>query len=129
MIVDASAVLAVLLAEADAPRYAEAIYFADTCRMSAVNFVEAAINIDSRLGPAAGRQLDTLLDRATIAVEPVSVEQARLARQAYLDFGKRNHPAALNFGDCFAYALAKATGEPLLFKGDDFSHTDIPSYL
>lgn len=128
MIVDASAVLAILLGEDDAKRYAEAIYREDTCRMSAANFLEAAIIIDNRLGAAAGRQLDTLLERAEIAIEPVTVAQARLARQAYLDFGKGNPPAVLNFGDCFAYALAKFTGEPLLFKGNDFSRTDVSTY-
>jgi len=77
------------------------------------------------IGPNAGRQCDVFFRRAEIVIEPVTVEQAHLARQAFLDFGKGRHPARLNFGDCFAYALAKATGEPLLFKGDDFSKTDI----
>lgn len=129
MIVDASAILAILFDEIDAKRYAEAIHGADTCRMSAANFLEAAINIDNRLGPAAGRQLDTLIERADITIESVTVEQARLARQAYLDFGKGNHPAALNFVDCFAYALAKVINEPLLCKGDDFPRTDVPPAL
>lgn len=129
MIIDASAVLAILLAEADAERYAEAIHAADACRMSAANFLEAAIIIDNRVGTTAGRQLDNLLGRANIGIEPVTAAQARLARQAYLEFGKGNHPAALNFGDCFAYALAKAAGEPLLFKGEDFSRTDVHPVL
>ncbi|MDQ2901463.1 MAG: type II toxin-antitoxin system VapC family toxin [Acidobacteriota bacterium] len=81
--------------------------------------------INAGFGPEAGRQCDMFLRRAEILIEPVTVEHAHLARQAFLDFGKGRHPAGLNFGDCFAYALAKATGEPLLFKGDDFSKTDI----
>ncbi len=125
MIVDTSAVLAILFHEDDAPQYAQAIATADTCRMSAANFLEVAINVDNRGGPDAGRQLDVLLDRAQIDIEPVTLEQVRMARQAYVDYGKGNHPAGLNFGDVFAYALAKSTGEPLLFKGNDFSQTDI----
>ncbi len=97
--------------------------------MSAASFLEAGITIDSQAGTVAGRQLDAFLRRAGIAIEAVTVEQAHLARQAYLDFGKGRHPASLNFGDCFAYALAKSLGEPLLFKGRDFSQTDIVSYL
>lgn len=125
MIVDTSAILAILLQEADAHQYAEAIHSAETCRMSAANFLGAAINLDSRLGPAAGRQLDTFLERTQIAIEPVTVEQACIARQAYLDFGKGYHPSGLNFGDVFAFALSKDTRQPLLFKGNDFSQTDI----
>ncbi len=129
MIVDTSAVLAVLFNEADARVYAEAIADADSCHMSAASFLEAGITIDSQAGAVAGRQLDAFLRRAGVAIEAVTVEQAHLARQAYLDFGKGRHPASLNFGDCFAYALAKSLGEPLLFKGRDFSQTDIVSYL
>lgn len=127
MIVDASAVLAILFAEPDATRYAQAIAGADVCRMSAVNFVEAGISIDRQAGPAAGRELDTLVRRARILIEPVTIEQANVARQAYLDYGKGNHAAGLNLGDCFAYALAHETGEPLLFKGNDFVRTDVRS--
>jgi ribonuclease VapC len=97
--------------------------------MSAANFVELAIVIESQIGPNAARQCDAFFRRAKIAVEPVTVEQAHLARHAFLDFGKGRHPAGLNFGDCFAYALAKSTGEPLLFKGEDFNKTDILSVL
>ncbi len=97
--------------------------------MSAASFLEAGITRDSQAGAAAGRQLDAFLRRAGIAIEAVTVEQAHLARQAYLDFGKGRHPAGFNFGDCFAYALAKSLGEPLLFKGRDFSQTDIASCL
>ena len=85
--------------------------------------------IEGQIGPEAGRQCDTFFRRAGIVIEPVTVEQAHLARQAFLDFGKGRHPAGLNFGDSFAYALAKVTGEPLLFKGEDFKKTDIPSAL
>lgn len=125
MVVDTSALLAILFSEADAARYAEAVAGADRRLISAANLLEAGIVIDNQIGPAAGRQLDAFVERAELTVAPVTKEHARIARQAYLDFGKGNHPAGLNFGDCFAYALAKATGEQLLFKGEDFSKTDI----
>ena len=125
MIVDTSALLAVLFAEPDAERYARAIAETEGCRMSAATFVEAGIVVDTQTDAAGSRHLDAFLRRAGILIEPVSEEQAHLARQAYLDFGKGRHPAGLNFGDCFAYALAKATGEPLLFKGEDFAKTDV----
>jgi ribonuclease VapC len=129
MVIDTSALLAVLFAERDAKTYADAIAGADERFISAANLLETAIVIDNQAGAAAGRQLDAFVERAELTVVPVAVEHVRIARQAYLDFGKGNHPAGLNFGDCFAYALARATGEPLLFKGDDFSKTDIPSCL
>jgi ribonuclease VapC len=128
VIVDTSAVLAVLFGEEDAPAFAEAIAGSEVCRMSAANLLEAGINIDSQAGPAAGRQLDLFVQRADLLVEPVTFEQVQIARQAYLDFGKGNHPAGLNFGDCFAYALATALDESLLFKGDDFGRTDVRPY-
>jgi ribonuclease VapC len=81
--------------------------------------------IDNQAGLSAGRRLDAFVERAQIRIEPVTEAQVRIARQAYVDFGRGNHPAGLNFGDCFAYALAKTAGEPLLFKGDDFGHTDV----
>jgi ribonuclease VapC len=93
--------------------------------ISAANLLEAGIVIDNQISPAAGRQLDAFVKRAAFTVAPVRPDQVRVARQAYLDFGKGNHPAGLKFGDCFAYALAKTAGEPLLFKGEDFSRTDI----
>ena len=96
--------------------------------ISAANLLEAGIVIDNQAGPSAGRRLDAFIERAGIGIEPVTEEQVRIARQAYLDFGRGNHPAALNFGDCFAYALAKATGEALLFKGEDFTRTDIRAH-
>jgi ribonuclease VapC len=129
MIIDTSAILAILFAEAEAPAYASAIAGADVRKISAVNLLEAAIVIDNQLGAAAGRQLDAFMEQSAIAVVPATEAQVRIARQAYLDFGKGNHPAGLNFGDCFAYALAKSTAEPLLFKGDDFSRTDIVAAL
>lgn len=127
MIVDTSAVIAILFAEPDAKTYAQAIADAESCRMSAATLVEASIVTDVQTKNAGGRQLDALIRRARIAIEPVTEEHAHIARQAYADFGKGRHPAALNYGDCFSYALAKATGEPLLFKGADFRKTDITS--
>lgn len=129
MIVDSSAIIAILVNEPDAPVYAAAIADARSCRISAANYVETAVVIET-LNPLAGaRQFDTFMRRAGITVEPVTEEQALLARQAYADYGKGRHPAGLNFGDCFAYALAKAQREPLLFKGEDFSKTDIVAAL
>jgi ribonuclease VapC len=130
MIVDASALIAILRDEPDAIVYARAIEAATHRCVSAVNFVEAAVVIDGSRDPVASRRFDELVAAARLSVEPVTREQAQLAREAYRDFGRGSgHPARLNFGDCFAYALAKATGEPLLFKGDDFSHTDLQSAL
>ena len=125
MIIDTSAVLAVLFGEPDAGRYEEAIAAAWPRRMSVVALLEAAMVVESRGGAAAGQELDTLLERSEIELAPVTPEHANAARRAWRRFGKGNHPAALNFGDCFAYALAKTAGEPLLFKGEDFSRTDI----
>ena len=125
MIVDTSAVLAVLLGESDAQRFDEAMARAVRCRMSAVGFLEAAIVLESRSGPAAGHALDGFLHAAEIELVPVNPDQARAARLAWRRFGKGNHPAGLNFGDCFSYALAETSREPLLFKGDDFARTDI----
>lgn len=125
MIVDTSALLAILFNESDAEIYARAIAQADAPRISAANFVEAAIVIEAQTKNSSSSQLDAFMRRAGIAIEPVTEEQAHAARQAYTDFGKGRHSAALNFGDCFAYALAKVTGNPLLFKGKDFSQTDI----
>ncbi len=126
MILDSSALIAILRNEADAAVYAAAIESTAECRISAANFLEIAIVIDGSRDPIASRRLDDLLRVAGIAIEPVTEDQARIAREAYRDFGRGSgHPAQLNFGDCFAYALARATGEPLLFKGNDFRHTDV----
>lgn len=130
MIIDSSALVAILFGEPDAREYAAAIERASTRRISAVNYVETAIVIDGRRDPVASRRFDELVRAARIAIEPVDEEQARAAREAYRDFGRGSgHPARLNFGDCFAYALAQRRGEPLLFKGEDFGHTDIASAL
>jgi ribonuclease VapC len=130
MIVDSSAILAILRLEPEASACARAIEKADRRRISAANFLESAIVIDGSRDPIASRRLDDLFREAKFIIEPVTAEQARIAREAYRDFGGGSgHPARLNFGDCFAYALAKATGEPLLFKGHDFGHTDIAPVL
>ena len=125
MIVDTWAVMAILFGESGAEEYDEAIAQAPRCRMSVVSFIEAAIVLESRSGAEAGNELDAFLEEAAIELEPVTAVHAEAARRAWRRFGKGNHPAGLNFGDCFAYALAKATGEPLLFKGRDFALTDI----
>lgn len=126
MIIDASALIAILRDEADAAFFARQIADAPSRRVSAVNFVEAAAVIDASRDPIASRRFDDLLEAAGVAIEPVTARQAIMAREAYRDFGKGSgHPAKLNFGDCFAYALAKEMNEPLLFKGDDFAHTDV----
>jgi ribonuclease VapC len=126
MIVDTSALISILRNEPDAIDYARAIEAAVSRRVSAVNFVEAAVVIDGSRDPVASRRFDELVATANLVVEPVTPEQVRIAREAYRDFGRGSgHPARLNFGDCFAYALAKFTREPLLYKGDDFAKTDL----
>ena len=125
MILDTSALVAVLYGEPEARDFVERIRAADVCRISVANHVELSMVIESQLGPNGTRQADAFLRRAGVVVEPVTIEQGDLARQAFLDFGKGRHKAGLNFGDCFSYALARATGEALLFKGDDFALTDI----
>lgn len=126
MIVDTSAVIAILRNEPDAERFAGAIEAAGERRISAVSFVEAAAVIDGSRDAVASRRLDDFMREAELVIEPVTAEQAKIAREAYRDFGKGSgHSAKLNFGDCFAYALAKAAASPLLFKGDDFIHTDV----
>ena len=121
MILDASAVIAILRQEPEAAVFARAIENAPVTRISAANYVEAAIVIDSERNPIASRRVDELLQRAEVEIASVTPEQARLAREAYRNFGRGSgHPAKLNFGDCFAYALAVTAGEPLLFKGDEF---------
>jgi ribonuclease VapC len=129
MIIDTSALIAILFNEADADLYANALASSEHRLMSAANYLESGIIVDRQRGAAAGRQLDSLILRAEVKVESVTKEQADIARQAYLDFGKGAHPAGLNFGDCFSYALAKSLGLPLLFKGEDFALTDIESVL
>lgn len=129
MIVDTSALLAILFGEKDAEAYARAVSEAEVCRISAATFVEISVVVESQTGDAGSRQWDAFFRTAGITIEPVTEEQAHLARQAWSDFGKGRHPAGLNFGDCFAYALAKDSGEPLLFKGQDFRKAGIPAAL
>jgi ribonuclease VapC len=127
MIIDSSALVAVVRGEPGADRFFRALSDTrESKRMSAANYLEAAIVIDGARSPIPSRRFDEAVTAAEIIVEPVTREQAEIARAAYRDFGKGSgHPAGLNFGDCFAYALAKATREPLLFKGEDFSRTDV----
>jgi ribonuclease VapC len=126
MILDTSAVIAILRDEPESMHFAEMIESAEQRRISAVNYVEAAAVIESSGDPIAKRRFDELLREAEVQIEVVTVKQAKIAREAYRDFGKgRGHRAKLNFGDCFAYALSKELSEPLLFKGNDFAHTDI----
>ncbi len=130
MIVDTSALVALLRGEEDAPRFARALATrGEPKRISAANYLEAAIVIDASRDAIASRRLDDVMLKANLAIEPVTAEQAHVARAAYRDFGKRSgHAAGLNFGDCFAYALAKAKGEALLFKGKDFGLTDVRAF-
>jgi ribonuclease VapC len=126
VIVDSSALVAILWSEPDAAVFAEALDAAPVRRISAGTYIELGIVIDAKRNPVASRRIDELISEAAISIEPVTEGQARLAREAYRDFGKGSrNPAQLNFGDCFAYALAKEMREPLLFKGNDFGHTDI----
>ena len=126
MILDTSAVVAILKDEPEAPGFARAIAESAQVRISAVSYVEVAAVLDRAEDPLPGRELDRLLEVAGATIEPVTVEQARTARAAYRDFGRGSgHPASLNFGDCFSYALATETAEPLLFKGEDFNNTDV----
>lgn len=126
MIVDTSAVIAILFDEPRAERLGRALLAADRPRMSAASFVELSAVVASRALPQQRRRLDALLDRLGIEVVALTPEHARLAAEAYRDYGRGSgHPARLNLGDCFAYALAAAEDEPLLFVGDDFTRTDL----
>jgi ribonuclease VapC len=128
MILDTSALIAILRLEAEAAEFAKIIERSAHSRISAVSYLEAGAVIDGSKDPIASRRFDELIEAAQVEIEPVTEAQGRLARQAYRDFGKTSgHPAKLNFGDCFSYALAKSKGEPLLFKGQDFSRTDVKS--
>ena len=129
MILDTSALVAILYREPEAESFVEAIHDADACRISVASYVELSMVVESQIGLEGMRQAEAFFRRAGIAIEPVTVEHGELARQAFLDFGKGRHKAGLNFGDCFSYALAKATGEPLLFKGNDFALTDIEAAI
>jgi len=125
MVIDTSAIVAVLQEEPETGRFLARLEADPTRLMSAASYLEAAIVIEDRFGYDGIRDLKLFLHEAGIDIEPVTFDQAELAREAYRRYGRGNHPAALNYGDCFAYALAKATREPLLFKGDDFSRTDV----
>ena len=127
MIVDSSAVVAVVLGEVEADAFRSAMALDNSVRMSAATLVEATMVIEGRTSPQGSQLLDELVEDASISIEPVTVEQAQEARRAWRRFGKGNHAAALNFGDCFSYALAKTMDEPLLFKGKDFAQTDVKS--
>lgn len=126
MIVDTSALVAIALDEPERHDFQELIVDSTTARLSAANLVELFIVVDRHSNRSVSDRIDTLLGALGLVIEPVTAEQARIAREAYRLFGRGNgHPARLNYGDCFAYALARALGEPLLFKGDDFIHTDV----
>ena len=130
MIIDASAIVAILKNEPEAELFVQTLQSATVRRLSAASFYEAAIIMDSGRSSIASGRFDKFLEAMDIVIEPVTASQGRLARAAYRDFGKGNHAKAkLNFGDCFAYALARETREPLLYKGNDFAHTDIASAL
>jgi ribonuclease VapC len=125
MIVDTSALLAILRDEPERRAFNEALESAATRRMSVASFVEASIIVESRFGTEGLRDLDLFVERAGIELVSVDLEQARMARHGFGRYGKGRHPAGLNFGDCFSYALARVSGESLLFKGSDFSKTDV----
>jgi ribonuclease VapC len=125
MIVDTSAVLAILFAEPEAQRIADAIEDNPICRFPATCFLEATMTLLGRNGEDGLRDLDLFLAHSRMEIAPLTESQARLAREAFKRFGKGRHPAKLNFGDCISYALARETGEELLFKGTDFALTDI----
>jgi ribonuclease VapC len=130
MIVDSSALIAILKLEPEAAAISAAMEADDVLRVSAGTYIETSIVIDRNRNPILSARLDEIFTLAKVVIEPVTLEQARIARQAYRDYGKRSgHPASLNFGDCFSYALARDKREPMLFKGDDFIHTDIRSAL
>jgi ribonuclease VapC len=125
MVLDTSAVLVILLNEPEVGTVSLAIEQDPIRLLSAASFLEASMVVESRYGDVRGLELDRLIERVGLIIVPVDVPQARVARQAFRRFGKGRHPAALNFGDCFSYALSQVWGEPLLFKGDDFSKTDL----
>lgn len=125
MIIDTSALIAILRDEPERGAFNDAIARSGTCQISAATFVEASIVVETSRGYDGARDLDLLIATAGIEIAPVDAEQARIARQAFRQYGKGQSAAGLNYGDCFSYALAKATGLPLLFKGNDFSQTDL----
>jgi ribonuclease VapC len=129
MVIDTSAVIAILLSEPGADSYRQAINDADVLLMSAASVLEASLVIESRIGIEASAALDRWLESAPIEIIVVTRHQVSLAREGFRRYGKGRHPAGLNFGDCFSYALAKVSGESLLFQGEDFSRTDVTPAL
>jgi ribonuclease VapC len=129
MVVDTSALMAILFQESDAPRYTEALAVAAPCRIASPTWVEAGIVIEVRYGAAGLLELDELAIESDLAIVPFTSDHARVAMAAFRHYGKGRHRASLNYGDCFSYALAKASGEPLLFKGNDFIHTDVTAAI
>jgi ribonuclease VapC len=130
MTVDTSVLVAIVKGEPEAAAFAAAMGSADVLHLSAATYFEASIVIDGLRSPVASARFDEIVSHPRFVIEPVTVEQAVIARQAYRDYGKGSgHPANLNFGDCFSYALARAKREPILYKGDDFVHTDLRSAL
>ena len=125
MIVDSSALLAIILGEPDAAAYGHALADARRCRMSAANWLEAAMVVDGRADPVLAQRFTDLIEASEIELVALTPQHAEVARNAWRRFGRGKHPARLNFGDCMAYALALSAREPLLFKGNDFSHTDV----
>ena len=129
MVLDTSALVAILSGETEQQEFIRRIEQENILLLSAASYVETGIVIDSRYGPDGTRDLKLFLAEAEIDIAPVTVEQAEIALDAFRTFGKGRHAASLNYGDCFSYALSKATGEALLFKGDDFSQTDVAALL
>jgi len=125
MVLDTSAVVAVLQNETERRKFNEAIEASESRSLSTASFVECSMILESRYGADGVRDLDLFIAKAQVSLVPVDEEQADLARRAYRKFGKERHPAGLNFGDCFSYALSRALELPLLFKGNDFSQTDV----
>jgi ribonuclease VapC len=128
MIMDSSALVAILTDEPDALALAQVLDRQQTVRLSAASYLETSIVLDKHRDVVLSAKLDGLIESAKVVIEPVTPEQARIAREAYRNYGKGSgHRANLNFGDCFSYALAREKREPLLYKGDDFAHTDLRS--
>jgi ribonuclease VapC len=129
IVIDSSALVAILRDEPERRSFIDAIVDHGEPRMSAATYVEASMVMELRRGDRGGREVDALMEEVGIAIAPVDEAQARIAREAFRRFGKGRHRAALNFGDCFVYALAKMLGAPVLFKGDDFALTDVKRAL